>query len=97
MTSSPTSPSRPSTAPNFTAQNPLERLYKEVKRRADDVGIIPNEASIVRLIGAVWLEQNDEWLLQCRCMRIEGMVELTPLLIDANPAKLPRQPDHWRP
>ena len=56
--------------------NPLERLNKEVKRRADVVGIFPNEASITRLIGAVLLEQNDEWLLQCRYMQIEGMAEL---------------------
>ncbi|HRO13178.1 transposase [Amaricoccus sp.] len=56
--------------------NPLERLNKEVKRRADVVGIFPNEDSIVRLIGAVLLEQNDEWLLQHRYMQIEGMVEL---------------------
>ena len=53
--------------------NPLERLNKEVKRRADVVGIFPNEASITRLIGAVLLEQNDEWLLQCRYMQIEGL------------------------
>ena len=61
---------------------------KEVKRRADVVGIFPNEASITRLIGAVLLEQNDEWLLQHRYMQIEGMTELTPPLIDADPAKL---------
>jgi len=41
--------------------NPLGRLNKEVKRRADVVGIFPGEASITRLIGAVLLEQNDEW------------------------------------
>ena len=69
--------------------NPLERLNKEVKRRADVVGIFPNEASITRLIGAVLLEQNDEWLLQHRYMQIEGMAELTPPPIDADPAKLP--------
>jgi transposase-like protein len=69
--------------------NPLERLNKEVKRRADVVGIFPNEASITRLIGAVLLEQNDEWLLQHRYMQVEGMAELTPPLIDADPAKLP--------
>jgi transposase-like protein len=67
----------------------LERLNKEVKRRADVVGIFPKEASITRLIGAVLPEQNDEWLLQHRYMQIEGMVELTPSLIDADPAKLP--------
>jgi putative transposase len=69
--------------------NPLERLNKEVKRRADVVGIFPNEASITRLIGAVLLEQNDEWSIQHRYMQIEGMAEPTPPLIDAEPAKLP--------
>ena len=69
--------------------NPLERLNKEVKRRADVVGIFPNEASITRLIGAVLLEQNDEWLLQCRYMQIEAMAELTPPLLDTEIGKLP--------
>jgi putative transposase len=62
--------------------NPLERLNKEVKRRADIVGIFPNEDSIVRLIGAVLLEANDEWQLQHRYMQIEGMAELTAPLTD---------------
>jgi transposase-like protein len=61
--------------------NPLERLNKEIKRRADVVGIFPNEDSIRRLIGAVLLEANDEWQLQHRYMQIEGMTELaTPMI-----------------
>ena len=57
--------------------NPLERLNKEVKRRADVVGIFPNETSITRLIGAVLLEANDEWQIQHRYMQVEAMAELT--------------------
>lgn len=62
--------------------NPVERLNKEVKRRADVVGIFPNEESIVRLIGAVLLEANDDWQLQHRYMQIEGMAELNTGLSD---------------
>jgi putative transposase len=65
--------------------NPIERLNKEVKRRADVVGIFPNEASIVRLIGAVLFEQNDEWQTQHRYMQVEAFAridaeELDPIL-----------------
>ena len=56
--------------------NPLERLNKEIKRRADVVGIFPSEDSITRLVGAVLLEQNDDWQLQHRYMQVEGMAEL---------------------
>ena len=56
--------------------NPIERLNKEVKRRADVVGIFPNEASIRRLVGAILLEQNDEWQLQHRYMSLETMAGL---------------------
>ena len=68
--------------------NPLERLNREVKRRADVVGIFPNEGAIVRLIGAVLLEANDEWQLQHRYMQTEAMAELTPPTIDAVPIEI---------
>src|SRR5512143_891857 len=71
--------------------NPLERLNKEVKRRADVVGIFPNESSLLRLSGAVLLEQNDEWQLQHRYMQLEAMAELTPVAIDATPTTIPPQ------
>ena len=58
--------------------NPLERLNREVKRRADVVGIFPNDLSIRRLIGAVLLEANDEWTTQNRYMQVEPMAELLP-------------------
>ena len=67
--------------------NPLERLNKEVKRRADVVGIFPNEAAIVRLIGAVLLEHNDEWQLQHRYMQVEAMAAAPPSATD--PRQIP--------
>src|SRR3954453_12512333 len=54
--------------------NPLERLDKEEKRRAGVVGIFPGEPSITSLIGAVLLEQSDEWQTGRRYMQLEGMV-----------------------
>jgi transposase-like protein len=46
----------------------------EVKRRTNVAGIFPNEAAIVRLIGAILLEQNDEWAVTRRYMRLETMI-----------------------
>jgi putative transposase len=63
--------------------NPIERLNKEVKRRADVVGIFPNEASITRLIGAVLFEQNDEWQTQHRYMQVEAFAQIDQT--DADP------------
>jgi putative transposase len=69
--------------------NPLERLNKEVKRRADVVGIFPNDASILRLLGAVLLEANDEWQLKHRYMQLEAMAELLAYDTEAEALRLP--------
>lgn len=53
-------------------------MNEEVKRRANFVGIFPNEGSIIRLLGAVLLEQNDEYQIRHRYMQVDGMADLAP-------------------
>jgi len=58
--------------------NPLERLIGEIKRRTEVVGIFPNEDAITRLVGAILLEQNDEWAVQrARYMTLETITPLS--------------------
>lgn len=71
----PTWGTRPSISAQLRSTNPLERLNGEIKRRSEVVGIFRNEAAVTCLIGALLLEQNDEWTVQrARYMSLETIV-----------------------
>jgi len=61
----------------IASTNPLERVNREVKRRSDVIGIFPNDEAIVRLVGALMLETNDEWAVARRYMSLETLARLT--------------------
>jgi putative transposase len=61
----------------IASTNPLERVNREIKRRADVVGIFPNDGAIVRLVGALMLEANDEWAVARRYKSLETLARVT--------------------
>jgi transposase-like protein len=72
--------------PKLRSTNPLERVNREIGRRSDVVGIFPTDASVIRLAGALLIEQNDEWLVCRRYLSIESMA-----LLDAEQEDSPRE------
>lgn len=57
----------------ISSTNPIERVNREIRRRCDVIGIFPNDATIIRLVGALMFEQNDEWVVCRRYMTPEGL------------------------
>jgi hypothetical protein len=61
----------------IASTNPLEPLNGEIKRRSNVVGVFPNDRAVVRLVGALMLEQNDEWAVSRRYMSLESLAPLS--------------------
>ena len=71
--------------PKIWSTNPLERVNKEIKRRARVVGIFPNEAAVIRLVGAVLADMHDEWQAGDRRYLSEGSMALLTPTSDTEP------------